>query len=98
MSLLNIVFISPSESPKAIALPFPINGNFPTFILILFSFAFFSVKPMEATCGLQYVQPGIEDLSSGDKSVLPAIFSTHKIPSWLALCANQGPAVTSPIA
>ena len=28
----------------------------------------------------------------------PAIFSTHKIPSWLALWASHGPSVTSPIA
>ena len=32
VSSLNMVLISPSESPNAIALPFPTKGNLPTLI------------------------------------------------------------------
>ena len=54
-------------SPKAIALPLPINGNLPILRLRFLDLACISVIPIEATCGLQYVHPGIDVLSIGFK-------------------------------
>ena len=94
---MKIVLISPSEEPIAIDLPFPESGNFPILILYPLTFASFSVNPILATWGLENVHAGIIILCFMDNFGLQ-ICSTHLIPSWLALCANQGDPVTSPIA
>ena len=53
-----ISFTKPSLSPMARALPLAMNGNLPILNFFPASFAARSVRPMLATCGWQYVQPG----------------------------------------
>lgn len=54
-----MILTNPSVCPAAWALPDAWNGNVPTLYAMDFSLQARSVRPMLATCGWQYVQPGI---------------------------------------
>src|SRR5690349_6553793 len=54
-----ITLTKPSLAPAALAFPEALKGNFPTLTWKPFAFASSSVRPTEATSGLQYVQDGM---------------------------------------
>ena len=95
--LSKINFTKPSIFPNASALPLDWKEAFPIKILWPFWMASCSVNPTEATCGSQYVQPGIRFLSIFF-AFLPKIFPTTEAAWAEARWASHGDPETSPMA